>query len=147
MSNPQSAQLVTHLLTQTTSTLALLESLRVISADDAQVIKSRLPNAYGPFPSLEAVIAPAPVPAPVQSPVPSLPPRSDKPLDVGMGQLAVTVRDPPAPPPVQLQATGLVPHARALWDYRGNVCTRVKHIESDLQRSRMILLSPQERSS
>jgi hypothetical protein len=116
MSNPQSAQLVTHLLTQTASTLALLESLCVISAEDAQVIKSRLPNAYGPFPSLEpAAIA---APAPVQSPIPSLPPRGEKPPDVGMGQL--TVRDPP-PPPMQLQGNNNTPHARALWDYRGNV--------------------------
>lgn len=93
----QTAQLVTHLLQQTTATLALLESLRVISPDDAQAIKGRLPNAYGPFQSLE--------------PVPALPARG------------VADKQPAAANAVEIRAPEAL-HARALWDYGANVRRR-----------------------
>ncbi|WRT66527.1 uncharacterized protein IL334_003486 [Kwoniella shivajii] len=53
MSSQQSAQaFASHLINQTISSIALLESLSIISSSDASVIRQRLPPPTGPFPSL-----------------------------------------------------------------------------------------------
>lgn len=119
MNGPPSQALATHLINQTLSSLSVLETLNIISRDDASQIRSRLPNPYGPFPSLE----------PASS------------IHQSFSQLSVTSVSPPrqqiSPQPATPQAhtqqnMSLVPalpprgaakevRARALWDYSGTV--------------------------
>jgi hypothetical protein len=142
MSGPPAQALATHLINQTLSSLSVLETLNIISRDDASQIRSRLPNPYGPFPSLE----------------PS--------LHSSFSQLSVTPASPPRqqmspqPPTPQThlqQNLSLVPslpprvaprevRARALWDYSGTVSRDKGSIL--IQRSLMIYdFKPMIRSS
>ncbi|CAD6575714.1 MAG: hypothetical protein TREMPRED_001477 [Tremellales sp. Tagirdzhanova-0007] len=51
MSGQPSSALAAHLINQTLSSVALLESLSLINPNDAQIIRSKLPSPSGPFPS------------------------------------------------------------------------------------------------
>ena len=124
MSGPPAQALATHLINQTLSSLSVLETLDIITRDDAAQIRSKLPNPYGPFPSLNSSsqasqsfsqlslgpASPPPVhilPQPtVQSPV-TAPTNS---------QSALVPSLPPRGPPRESRA-------RALWDYSGTVST------------------------
>jgi hypothetical protein len=118
MSAPAQA-LATHLINQTLSSLSVLETLNIISRDDASQIRSKLPNPYGPFPSLETASSPS--------------------INTSFSQLAV---GPASPPPQQSSSQVQMPpmhnqmavvpalpartgpqetRARALWDYAGTV--------------------------
>jgi hypothetical protein len=119
MSGPPAQALATHLINQTLSSLSVLETLNIISRDDASQIRSKLPNPYGPFPSLEAVSSPS--------------------VNASFGQLSLAPASPtrhqpsPQPPmPAMHNQMALVPsipprtgpretRARALWDYAGTV--------------------------
>ena len=121
MSGPPAQTLATHLINQTLSSLSVLETLEIISRDDASRIRSMLPNAYGPFPSLSQPQSPQ--------------------ISQNFSQLSV---GPASPPPAQVSPqptsqpppthshNALVPslparaptreiRARALWDYSGTV--------------------------
>lgn len=121
MSGQPAQALATHLINQTLSSLSVLETLDVLSREDAALIRSKLPNPYGPFPSLQ----------------PSLNPQ----ITTSFGQLSVGPASPP-PPHISPQHTiqspspnpqsAMVPslparaplresRARALWDYNGTV--------------------------
>lgn len=123
MSGPPAQALATHLINQTLSSLSVLETLNIISRDDASQIRSKLPNPYGPFPALEAVtspsvnasfgqlsLAPASPPRHQPSPQPPMPPMHS--------QMAVVPSLPP-------RATPRETRARALWDYAGTVSTLI----------------------
>jgi hypothetical protein len=110
---------------KTLSSLSVLETLNIISRDDASQIRSRLPNPYGPFPSLGAAsspsaatsfgqlsLGPASPPPHQPSPQPPMPPMHN--------QMAVVPSIPPRAPQREVRA-------RALWDYAGAV-SRTKYV-------------------
>jgi hypothetical protein len=115
---PPVQTLAAHLINQTLESISLLESLALISAPDAHFIRSKLPNASGPFPNLTTSdssqqdadkAAPQFVRTPsnaAPSPIrhnqlqQHTPPQNYSPTPSGMGQ------------PLR---------ARALWDYSGTV--------------------------
>ncbi|KAK4688822.1 LAS seventeen-binding protein 1/2, partial [Tremellales sp. Uapishka_1] len=126
-----SQALASHLISQTHSSILLLESLSLITPQDASLIRSRLPSPHGPLPSLSPSQntatqlppqAQAPQPQPT-SPVKSSPnnfapkdswgtswePRQPPPLSPGVPPL-------PARAPTQTQEV----RAKALWDYSGS---------------------------
>jgi hypothetical protein len=116
MSGPPAQALATHLINQTLSSLSVLETLNIISRDDASQIRSKLPNPYGPFPSLGAASSPSanasfgqlslgPVSPPPHQPTPQPPMHN---------QMAVIPSLPPRAPVREVRA-------RALWDYAGAV--------------------------
>ena len=121
MSGPPAQALATHLINQTLSSLSVLETLEIISREDAARIRTMLPNAYGPFPSLnqpqspqishnfsQLSVGPA-SPPPVQvSPQPSI----QSPIGHPQNSLVPSL---PARAPVRES------RARALWDYSGAV--------------------------
>ena len=119
MSGPPAQALATHLINQTLSSLSVLETLNIISRDDASQMRSRLPNPYGPFPSLGAPsspsattsfgqlsLGPASPPPHQPSPQPPMPPMHH--------QMAIVPAIPPRVPQREVRA-------RALWDYAGAV--------------------------
>lgn len=121
MSGPPAQALATHLINQTLSSLSILETLEIVSRDDAAQIRSKLPNPYGPFHSLNRAQSPQ--------------------ITQSFGQLAVGPASPPphqtAPPPMiqspsAVHQSAVIPslpprapmrevRARALWDYSGTV--------------------------
>lgn len=113
MATPTPAHsLAAHLISQTLSSLALLESLGVVNAADARSFRSKLPAAAGPFPSLTP-----PAQTEVSTSISTLsiagPPRT------AFGQ-----QSPPRAPPVpSLPPRGRAAESRAkaLWDYHGTV--------------------------
>lgn len=128
MSGPPAQALATHLINQTLSSLSVLETLNIISRDDASQIRSKLPNPYGPFPSLGSASSPSATasfsqlsmgpasPPPHQpSPQPPMPPMHN--------QMAVVPSLPPRAPQSEVRA-------RALWDYSGTV-SRMRSRKAD----------------
>ncbi|WVQ80839.1 hypothetical protein IAT38_002946 [Cryptococcus sp. DSM 104549] len=60
MSAQQPSQaFASHLINQTLSSIALLESLSVINSSDASLIRQKLPSPTGPFPSLNTAPSPS----------------------------------------------------------------------------------------
>ena len=124
-SSPANA-LASHLLTQTASAIAILESLNVINPQDANIIRSKLPSPSGPFPSLEPAS-----------------PRHD--MSASFQTLSMGTSSPSVP---ALPARRVENRAKALWDYHGTVSQRPAFPElnpqADRCRPRTISLSEQE---
>ncbi|EIW70468.1 hypothetical protein TREMEDRAFT_68076 [Tremella mesenterica DSM 1558] len=98
--SPPATVLASHLLAQTTSAIGVLESLGIISSQDASLIRSKLPSPAGPFPTLTP---------------PS--PRNDVSGPFGrmnMGPPGQQQIGPPALPARRAEV-----RAKALWDYHG----------------------------
>lgn len=126
MATPHAHTLATHLINQTLSSIATLESLSVISASDAQLIRSKLPPPNGPFPSLHAAqqnqsgsfgqmnvsggAASSPYGGQQPQQYPSPPSHQMQPHSSGSVVPALPPRGKPES------------RARALWDYSGTVC-------------------------
>jgi len=120
MSGPPAQALATHLINQTLSSLSVLETLNIISRDDASQIRSKLPNPYGPFPSLGAASSPSANASFSQLSLgPASPPPHQPPSQTSIpplhNQMAVIPSLPPRAPSREVRA-------RALWDYAGTVC-------------------------
>ncbi|GFZ46719.1 hypothetical protein JCM24511_03939 [Saitozyma sp. JCM 24511] len=120
---PPAQALAAHLLSQTTASVSVLETLGVISSQDASLIRSKLPPPSGPFPSLN------PPQRDLSSSFSSMnivhqSPSYGQPMQQQQQQhqLQQPIQSPPAPPP----APALPPRgrpesrAKALWDYNGS---------------------------
>ncbi|WWC62137.1 uncharacterized protein I303_104728 [Kwoniella dejecticola CBS 10117] len=125
MSQQPAQAFASHLINQTLSSIALLESLSIINPADASLIRQKLPSPTGPFPSF----------------APPSPSSSFAGLNISQSPTSWTVRhareesihSPPhqqqqvqAPPPQQAPAPSLPPRgkpaetrAKALWDFNG----------------------------
>jgi hypothetical protein len=119
MSGPPAQALATHLINQTLSSLSVLETLNIISRDDASQIRSKLPNPYGPFPSLGAASSPSATTSFGQLSLgPASPPphqsSQQPPMPPMHNQMTVVPSIPPRAPQREVRA-------RALWDYAGAV--------------------------
>ena len=129
MSGQPAQTLATHLLNQTLSSIAILETLNVINASDAHLIRSKLPSPTGPFPSLTA---PLPAPAPQDlaqsfgglSVNPTNAYAQNQPTSPQQHYQSPThsFQPPPAPAPPSLPPRARSEQrAKALWDYSGAV--------------------------
>ncbi|KAK1924104.1 SH3 domain-containing protein [Papiliotrema laurentii] len=127
MSGQPAQTLATHLLNQTLSSIAILETLNVINASDAHLIRSKLPSPTGPFPSLAA---PLPAPAPQDlaqsfgglSVNPTNAYAQNQPTSPQQHYQSPThsFQPPPAPAPPSLPPRARSEQrAKALWDYSG----------------------------
>ncbi|WWC89172.1 uncharacterized protein L201_004090 [Kwoniella dendrophila CBS 6074] len=120
-----------HLINQTLSSIALLESLSIINSADASLIRQKLPSPTGPFPSLAP---PSPTSSfaglqisQTQSPQASWTIRHAREESVHSPPQQQQQIQPPAPqqPHVQPPAPSLPPRgrpevrAKALWDFSG----------------------------
>lgn len=131
MSGPPAQALATHLINQTLSSLSLLETLEIISRDDASRIRSMLPNAYGPFPSLNQPQSPSISNnysqlsvGPTSSPPQVTPQPMIQPLPAH-SQNALVPSIPPRAPMREIRA-------RALWDYNGAVRLSFQQLRFEL---------------
>ncbi|WWD15598.1 hypothetical protein CI109_100020 [Kwoniella shandongensis] len=71
MTSQPAQAFASHLINQTLSSIALLESLSILNPVDASLIRQKLPSPTGPFPSLNPPAAPAPAPTAGSSSSPS----------------------------------------------------------------------------
>lgn len=114
--------LATHLINQTLNSIALLESLALISAPDAHLIRSKLPLASGPFSNLNPPLA---LPAQQHDLSPSFggmtvgPSNSYDQQIRNSQQLPVTSPHPALPQRSRPAPSGV--RAKVLWDYSGSV--------------------------
>ncbi|ORX35749.1 SH3 domain-containing protein [Kockovaella imperatae] len=135
MSNMDSPghSLTSHLINQTLSSIAILESLNIVSAADAHLIRQKLPPASGPFPALDSQ-----GPTHPQSSVSNLPgsfsslnlnnppssphdyrsPQAPLPSSQSQ-QFSQTPSSPYPPPALPPRGRATESRARALWDYNG----------------------------
>lgn len=127
---PPAEALASHLINQTLTSILLLEQLSLVSPQDAALIRSKLPHASGPFPSLAGPASPHQRNE-LQSNFGS--------LNLGQGSLYANSQQqqpqhsPNAmtqyqssgpssmPPPLPTRHNGGEQRARALWDYNGKV--------------------------
>ncbi|WVQ67500.1 uncharacterized protein L199_005700 [Kwoniella botswanensis] len=131
MSQQPAQAFASHLINQTLSSIALLESLSIINPTDASLIRQKLPSPTGPFPSLNP---PSPSPSASfaglnisQSPTSwtvrharedstHSPPQRQPQIQ------AAPVQQPPQPAPAPLLPPRGRPaesRAKALWDFNG----------------------------
>ena len=108
---PPAESLASHLVHQTLSSIALLESLSLVSPPDAQIIRSKLPSPNGPFPSL--ALAPHPS-QDISTPFHG--------SDAGGAPSGSYGQQPSVPTlPPRGRSHGPEVRARASWDYNGTV--------------------------
>ena len=142
--------LASHLVSQAIASVSLLESLAIISAEDAAVIRSKLPSATSTFPTLESGedisrrLSNLTVNsnAPSQTTTHSTPQTTSAPVRHQMVSPAVqpqrTVSPAQSPPLMTAQShrtsLPMVPQpavedrAQALWDYAGVVSSEI-HVD------------------
>ncbi|WOO82593.1 Protein kinase C and casein kinase substrate in neurons 2 protein [Vanrija pseudolonga] len=114
--------LASHLVAQTLSSVALLENLGLVTAADAQVIRSKLPNPYATFPQLAAAAttttSPAsPAAASLASPLANLNLNNNNTPPIAAVSPPPAAAPVAAPPPFNPDDTKA--RGRAIWDYAG----------------------------
>ena len=114
---PPTHTLASHLVNQTLASISVLETLSLINPADAQLIKSKLPPANGPFPSLATQSDMSTSFANLNvSPSPS------SPYDQKGQPYQQQNQAPPTLPARSRPVTEV--RAKALWDYHGAVGCR-----------------------
>lgn len=129
--------LASHLISQTVSSVALMETLGLISTDDAAAIRSRLPSPYTPFPAL-AVSSPQPPATPTTNyAVPGY-------GNSGFGASTASNNFGANPSPTSPAGARIVPslpprhvpdttqRAKALWDYSGSEADDLQFRQGDI---------------
>lgn len=112
--------LASHLVAQTLSSVALLENLGLVTAADAQVIRSKLPNPYATFPQLAAPATTSPT-SPAAG-IANLSLNNNNNHNTPPAAPVSAVSPPPAAPvaaPAPFNPDDGKARGRAIWDYAG----------------------------
>lgn len=114
--------LASHLISQTLASITALENASIITQDDAQAIRSRLPNPYASFPQLSGTPAVQAPPqqhqvVPPAAPLNFTPPPAPQNFTPPAYSAPTPVPPPPPPAPTPNYGAPAASRARALWGY------------------------------